>query len=587
MNGDSYKYLRQNTTQETRWATKEEIEHSSSYIDLNCDTYNAAGIPLMSDGVKAYVDNTDTHSLIFGSTGSKKTRLFCMPMVNIFAKADESFIVTDPKGEIYAQTSGLVKERGYKTVVLNFRDLGKGDMWNPLSLPCELWRSGQKDEAGFLLSDFVSAISEKQSSNTKDAFWPEAAQSIAIANLYVLMEAAKKEEINLTSFSKLCAYDAVSDLKSLYKMLDKDSVPSLNYQSTVCIRADSTVSGMLSSLNGMLRVFNLNRKLSAMLSANTFDVRKFGKEKTAVYIIVPDEKTTYHFLVTTFIKQTYEILIAEAQKEKNRQLPIRVNFLLDEFCNIPKIPDMPSMISAARSRNMRFYLIAQSMHQLRGKYGEDADTIKGNCENWIFLASKELALLNEISELCGNIVEPSGKIRRLISVSELQRFNKEKGEALIFHARQYPIINEMADISQYKMFGINEPVDFIEREITEIKTFSLEQLLEEIKYLKAIAPFPAESHLISQASKILHEELSKMPDLDDSDSPEYRILSKLRNKDDAKDVEGKKQDRLALEEECKTKAKERISLLINPEFAEYFMSHNLDCIDSDDDDDLF
>ena len=99
------------------------------------EDYSAAGLPLLSNGVDAYVDNEDTHSLIFGATGSKKTRLFCMPMLNMFAKAGESFIVSDPKGELYARTSGLVKEKGYKTVVLNFRNIGVGDMWNPLALP--------------------------------------------------------------------------------------------------------------------------------------------------------------------------------------------------------------------------------------------------------------------------------------------------------------------------------------------------------------------------------------------------------------------------------------------------------------------
>ncbi len=551
MNSDAYKYLRSNVAQETRWATRSEVEQSSSHIDLTAEHYPAAGLPLLSDGVNAYVDNSDTHTLIFGATGSKKTRLFCMPMVNIFANAGESFIVTDPKGEIYAQTSGLVKKRGYKTVVLNFRDLGKGDMWNPLSLPSELWHEGRKDEAGFLLADFAASLAEKQSTTTKDAFWPEAAQSIAIANLYVLMEAAKKEQINMTSFTKLCAYGAVKDLKDLYEYLDKDSVPSLNYQSTVCIEANATVSGMVSSLSAMLRIFNLNRKLAEMLSANTFDIRKFGREKTAVYVLSPDEKTTYNFLITAFIKQTYEILISEAQKEENRQLPVRVNFVLDEFCNIPKIPDMHSMISAARSRNMRFFLVAQSLHQLKGKYGEDADTIKGNCENWVFLTSKELALLNEISELCGSTVNAEGRTRRLISVSELQRLSKERGEALIIHGRQYPIISELADISQYKTFGVDAPVEMQARASKPIPSFSLPVFLQEIKDLKAVAPFPSEEHLIEQASKIMAKELEGV-------RASEKGMIKYPSEEDAKKV-----------------ALERIAALCGNEFATRFVEESL------------
>ena len=587
MNSDAYKYLRFNSAQETRWSTKEEIAQSSSFINLNSEDYSVGGLPLLSDGVQAYVDNADTHSLIFGATGSKKTRLFCMPMVNILAKAGESFIVTDPKGEIYAQTSGLAKEKGYKIVVLNFRDLGKGDMWNPLSIPYEMWCAGQRDDAGLLLSDFVSTIADEQVKVTKDAFWPQAAQSVAIANLYVLMEAAKKEEINLTSFTKLCSYGAVSQLKTLYKFLDEDSVPSLNYQSTVCLDANATVSGIMSVLSSMLRVFILNNKLSLMLSENTFDIRMFGREKTAVYIIMPDEKTTYNFLITAFIKQVYEMLITEAQKEKNRQLPVRVNFVLDEFCNIPKIPDMPSMISAARSRNMRFYLVAQSLHQLKRKYGEDADTIKGNCDNWVFLTSKELALLNEISELCGNITSSDGKsTRRLISVSELQRLDKQKGEALIMHTRQYPIITEMADISNYKMFGIYDSIEIPPILKKEIQAFSLTNLLEEIKNLTKLSPFASEKHLHAQAKRIWKDEMKEYDKMTSS----KKMFGKFVNSSNDLQSNNSKDEKSADEEYAlaKERAIKRITKLISKEYADKFISEKLYEQPTDDDyDDIF
>ena len=172
-------------------------------------------------------------------------------------------------------------------------------------------------------------------------------------------------------------------------------------------------------------------------------------------------------LAAMFIKQLYEILIREAQNEEDGTLPVRVNFLLDEFCNIPKIPDMPSMISAARSRNMRYFLVAQSKHQLVGRYQEDADTIKGNCDNWVFLTSKELDLLTEISSLCGDIVTASHEKRPLISVSELQRFSKEKGEALIMHARQYPFISQLADIDMYEAFKGYPPLPMAEHSSTD------------------------------------------------------------------------------------------------------------------------
>lgn len=488
MSSDTYKYGRYvSVNQESRWASEEEVQASGTYVDLTQEKYPGAGLPLMSDGKKAYIDNTDTHSLIFGATGSKKTRLFCMPMINFFTRAGESFVVTDPKGELYARTSGMAKANGYNVVVLNFRDIGKGSMWNPLSLPLEYYRNGNRDVAISMLNDFVATISAPQRASTKDVFWVEMAASYALANLLLLAEAAEPEEVNVASLARMCSEENEGPLKTLAEKMRPECLASINYQG-VLAGAENTRRSVYVTLFGMLRIFNTQENLTRMLSGNTVDMRRIGREKTAVYVIVPDEKTTYHFLVTSFIKQTYEMLIAEAQKEERLTLPVRVNFVLDEFCNIPAIPDMASMISAARSRNMRFYLVAQSLHQLRSKYGEDADTIKGNCENWVFLTSKELALLNEISELCGNVTSAGDKQRRLISVSELQRLKKEKGEALIIHARLYPFIAEMADIDSYETFKGYPMLPMEPYDIPNAKVFSTETYA--IDALKGKKPWP-------------------------------------------------------------------------------------------------
>ena len=147
------------------------------------------------------------------------------------------------------------------------------------------------------------------------------------------------------------------------------------------------------------------------------------------------------------------------------------------------------MISAARSRNMRYYLVAQSLHQLKGRYGEDADTIKGNCENWIFLTSKELDLLEEISSLCGSYFNANGQERRLISVSELPRLDKDKGEALIMHARLYPIISEVADIDEYSMFKGYDAVPLASYEVPEAKMFDLEKFYKDVILERRPLPF--------------------------------------------------------------------------------------------------
>jgi len=245
----------------------------------------------------------------------------------------------------------------------------------------------------------------------------------------------------------------------------------------------------------MFAPFTIRKSLGQILSSSSFDLKSIAKQKTALYIIVPDEKTTLHFLVTMFIKQLYETLIGEAQKESGKKLPVRLNFVLDEFCNIPAIPDFAAMISAARSRNMRFFLMAQGMRQMREKYGEDAETIKGNCDNWVFLTSREYDLLREISSLCGETsrISPTGSIvsRPLISIPELQRLDKEKGEVLILHGRQYPFVTELADIDDYQ-FPVSPPLMRLDQYLPEITRYYPGLVFAEVKEQKRPLPFSVE-----------------------------------------------------------------------------------------------
>jgi len=127
-------------------------------------------------------------------------------------------------------------------------------------------------------------------------------------------------------------------------------------------------------------------------------MKDIGRKKTAVFMIVQDEKKTLHPLATIFIKQCYETLIDVAQSHGGK-LPVRTNFLLDEFANMPKFKDITTMITAARSRHIRFTMIIQNFAQLKQVYGaEDAETIRGNCGNILYLLTGELSALEEISE---------------------------------------------------------------------------------------------------------------------------------------------------------------------------------------------
>ena len=180
---------------------------------------------------------------------------------------------------------------------------------------------------------------------------------------------------------------------------------------------------------------------------STFDLHNIGFGRDAVFLIMPDEKSTYHKVVSVFIKQMYELLIDNAYKmTKDNRFLSRVNFVLDEFSSLPQISDMPQMITASRSRNIRFTLVVQSKHQLRQRYGEETDTIMANCSNWMFLTSREIELLRELSEL-GGMTDSNHE--PLISISRLQHLEKDAGECLIFSGRKHPYFTELPDINVY------------------------------------------------------------------------------------------------------------------------------------------
>ncbi|MBP7058769.1 type IV secretory system conjugative DNA transfer family protein, partial [Candidatus Gracilibacteria bacterium] len=328
-NCEAYKYnmyANVSAHNNTRWATDDEMKNSLREIVINERHYSCGGIPLLSDGKVAYVDSSDTHSLILGATGSKKSRLLCMPLLQILAKAGESIIATDPKGELYGRTSGILKENGYKLVALNFRNPSFGDAWNPLALPYRFYQAGEKDKAAETLNDFVFCNITNKSA---DPFWEQTAGNFCFGLLWLLLECAREEEVNVRSLAFLRTYAKAFEndgpLDFLYNFLNKQSLAAISLSGTLN-SADKTRSSILVTFDQMFRIFSAQQNLSEMLSHSSFNLDRIGLEKTAVFLIMPDEKSTYHFLVSIFIKQCYESLIRVAQEQPGRALPIRTNF---------------------------------------------------------------------------------------------------------------------------------------------------------------------------------------------------------------------------------------------------------------------
>lgn len=415
-------------------------------VELTAKEATAAGFPLVYDKKKnlVYVDNGESHSLVVGATGSGKTTMIINPLVNLLAKKGESMVISDPKGEIYEQNGELLKELGYNVIVVNFRDPKNGSCWNPYTLPYKYYKNGNKDKANELLNDMAINITSDE--KTDDPFWTNSAADYLTGLSLGMFEDAPEDEISISTVNLMITVGeeksgASTYIKDYFKFKDPASPAAINALGTVNAPQD-TKNSVLSVLKQKIKVFAVTQNLAEMLSRSDFDMETIGKEKTAVFMIIQDEKTTYHALATIFVKQCYESLIAVAQNSGGK-LPVRTNFLLDEFANMPKFKDITTMITAARSRQIRMTMIIQNFAQLVQVYGkEDAETIRGNCGNLLYLLTGELSALEEISKLCGDKIVKVGKdkkeeTRPLITVTELQRFKQD--EVLLLKHRLPPL----------------------------------------------------------------------------------------------------------------------------------------------------
>ena len=480
-----------------RWAKEGEIKKAKGVVRVPYveKESKAGGTPLVYDKEAAYVDNGESHTLVIGATGSGKTQGIINPTVQMLIKGRESMIISDPKGEIYHDNSGIMRELGYQIIILNFRDPQKGNCWNPYHLPYKYQKEGNFDKANELLNDLSLNIVVDGQGN--DPFWQNSAASYLTGLSLALFEDAPEEEININSVNLMMTtgedkYGASNYLKEYFHAKDPASPACVNALGTVDA-PNETKGGVVSVLKDKVKTLAVTKNLSEMLSKSDFDMDSIGEKPTAVFMIIQDEKTTYHSLATIFVKQCYEALINVAQQHGGK-LPVRTNFLLDEFANMPKFKDITTMVTAARSRQIRFTFIIQNFAQLKQNYGDhDAETIRGNCGNLIYLLTGELSALEEISKLCGDKLVRVGKdkkeeTRPLVTVSELQRMKPD--EIILIKQRCAPFRGKLK-MDWDTDFGFGKGTDhygknviYPQREMTPIKTFDIKEFVRKQKQEK-------------------------------------------------------------------------------------------------------
>lgn len=432
-------------------------------LDCAQERYPAAGAPLWSDGKRMTVDDGEAHTLIIAGSGAGKTVSLVLPMLRCCVKAGENLLVTDTKsGELYRSAVPYLEQQGYRTWVVDLRHPDQGDRYDPLLLPLELLHhtdGGMQSQGHELLWDLADTVTI-QEANSVDPFWDCTARDAFLASAYLLSELAPKQAWTLSALHALYregvapvtpgkAMNTFRAIERFHLLPEASPVWAPLYS-----RLNAEDSPKTAASIDTVFLTKLNQLVSTPVQAHLFstsdmDFWTLDRPRTALFLLLPDETSSQVGIASLLTKQVYRQLCLLADLRHAGRLPCRWNFLLEEFGNLDLRQDAARVFSAGRSRNIRVTAVVQDLSQLTARYGaEEAAGIRFNCDNWVYLHSRDLATLRELSELCGTrTFAGAGRSEPVASVSALQRI--PMGQALVFHGRGRPFLTDLSPIWAY------------------------------------------------------------------------------------------------------------------------------------------
>lgn len=398
--------------------------------------------------------------LIIGGTGTGKTRSIVAP--NILSTFG-SYVISDPKGELYKRYAGFLQGRGYVVKRLDFTNPRASDRWNPLSYlhgPVDCMR--------------LANLMAWRDGAYKDTFWNEMNELVGSAALGLIMEKLPREERTLTKYAHLIkGMRRDSDTASGSCLLDQvmEQLPvghwAVNQYFMAKTAPDRTWNCIAATMAARARLFQLP-EVSEMLAADDIGIEDIGKRKTAVFVIVSDTDRTMDPLANLFFTQAMQVLTREADKEPGGRLPVMTRFILDDFATNITISGFPEMISSIRSRRISVMACIQAEAQLISRYGTDWRTIEGNCDTIVYLGGSDL-------ETARTVAARAGKgLREILSM--------QPGRCWIFRRGEEPQEAELWDLEEWIKSRKIELTPFKEEGsawLREAMTFKTEEEKEE------------------------------------------------------------------------------------------------------------
>lgn len=485
-----------------RWSTDAEIKG-----DLRCFTKDkrAAGPVLYRHNGSLYVYDKEGHMVILGVSGSGKSRRCTMAMTRAFIESGESFLVIDPKGEIYYETAGAMGNN-YETHVIDFRHIcsSNNEHWNPLAAPYELYMSSDaaKKQVALEMIDEL-AFSLYPVNDKGDPFWPESARSVFVAVVLALFEHAPAEQVTMASVYQTIAkgeerFAMGTVLKEFVSNLPGDSVAAMLLQSYVST-ANDTRAGIRSTFLEGISMFARSEGLIQMLGSDDLHINQLdGTKSTGIFVILPDERPIFDRLAGILCSQIMSHYIRLAQDKYDGRLPLRLNVCLEELGNIGgAISTLPHLMSAGRSRNVRVQCVLQSLSQLIDIYGSsNATTILSNADVMVAFRTNHWDTLTELSRKCGERdVDNGNHTSREPLITQSQLSAMETGQALVMISGRTKFITWLPDYrDMFDFSNWTPPKKRLPKKNSPVTTFDISECTKRLRQNKMETTLGANHH---------------------------------------------------------------------------------------------
>ena len=352
-------------------------------------------------GLNAKKHRRNLNTLVIGGSGAGKTRFFCKP--NLMQCCRNSYFVLDPKGEIVRDVGELLSQKGYEVRVLDLISMEKSHCYNPF-----VYLQSDNDIQRLVTNLFKATTPKGSQSN--DPFWDTSASMLLSALVYYLHYEAPEDEQNFAMVMEMLHAGAIENeedsrptpLDYLFADLEMDRPDhiALKYYRSYHAGSAKTLKSIQITLAARLEKFNLE-SLASLTCTDELDLATMGEKKVALFAIIPDNDSSFNFLVSILYTQLFQQLFFSADHIHGGALPIPVHFLMDEFANVSLPDDFDKILSVMRSRGVSVSIILQNLAQLKALFEKQWESIVGNCDEFLYLGGNEQSTHKYVSELLG------------------------------------------------------------------------------------------------------------------------------------------------------------------------------------------